>query len=133
MKPALAIGLALLAATPALGQGTGGGLAQLLTGSAWCSFTYNQRTGTSRQERVAFNRDGTLVQTSGAESYSSGRSGTVAGQSSGGKRGFWRVQGNVLHLSEDRVNWEAQPLAVTKNSAGYPIIKSEGKEYMQCR
>jgi len=133
MRIALAFVLALTTAAPALPQSAGGGLAQLLTSSAWCSFTYNQRTGTSRQERVAFARDGTLVQTSGAESYSSGRSGTVAGQSSGGKRGFWRVQGNVLHLSEDRVNWEGQSLAVTKNSAGYPIIKSEGKEYMQCK
>jgi len=133
MKSALAIALALVAAAPALAQGTRGGLAQLLTSSAWCSFTYNQRTGTSRQERVAFNRDGTLVQTSGAESYSSGRTGTVAGQSSGGKRGFWKVQAGRLHLSEDRAKWEPQTLAVTKNSSGYPIISSAGKEYMQCR
>jgi len=133
MRIALAFALALATAAPALAQSPGGGLAQLLTSSAWCSFTYNQRTGTSRQERVAFNRDGTLVQTSGAETHSSGRSGTVAGQHSGGSRGFWRVQGNVLHLSEDRAKWEPQPLVVTKNSNGYPIIKSEGKEYMQCK
>lgn len=133
MRIALAFAFALATAAPALAQGTGGSLAQLLTSSPWCSFTYNQRTGTSRQERVAFARDGTFVQTSGAETYSSGRSGTVAGQHSGGSRGFWRVQGSVLHLSEDRVNWEPQPLAVTRNSAGYPIIKSEGKEFMQCR
>ena len=38
----------------------------------------------------------------------------------------------MLHLSQDGMNWTPQQLQVTQNSNGYPIIKSGGKEYMQC-
>jgi hypothetical protein len=60
-------------------------LSQLLTRNAWCGFTYNQRSGASTRERVVFHGNGRVVQESGAETYSSGRSGTVAGQYGGGK------------------------------------------------
>jgi hypothetical protein len=106
---------------------------QFLTANAWCSFTYNQRSGTSTRERVVFRPDGTLTQQGGAETYSSGRSGTVAGQHASGSQGRWRVRGGQLELSADGAKWTAQPLEVTKNSNGYPIIKSGGKEYMVCQ
>ena len=108
-------------------------LTELLTRTPWCGFTYNQRTGTSTRERVVFGRDGRVTQSSGGETYSSGPSGTVAGQSSGGNQGRWKVSGGMLQLSQDGTQWTPQPLAVTQNSNGYPIIKSGGKEYMQCR
>ncbi len=107
-------------------------LSQFLTRNAWCGFTYNQRSGTSTSERVVFHANGVVTQQSGRETYSSGPSGTVAGQYGGGKQGRWKVQDNVLHLSEDGFNWEPQPLQITQNSNGYPIIKSGGKEYMIC-
>jgi len=107
--------------------------AQFLTANPWCSFTYNQRSGTSTRERVVFRRDGTVSQQGGAETYSSGRSGTVAGQHASGNQGRWRVRGGQLELSADGANWAPQPLEVTKNSNGYPIIKSGGKEYMVCQ
>jgi hypothetical protein len=106
---------------------------QFLTANPWCSFTYNQRSGTSTRERVVFRADGTLTQQGGAETYSSGRSGTVAGQHSSGNQGRWRVRGGQLELSADGAKWTQQPLEVTKNSNGYPIIKSGGKEYMVCQ
>jgi hypothetical protein len=106
---------------------------QFLTANPWCSFTYNQRSGTSTRERVVFGRDGTVTQQGGAETYSSGRSGTVAGQHTSGNQGRWRVQGGNLELSADGTNWTPQPLQVTRNSNGYPIIKSGGKEYMVCQ
>jgi hypothetical protein len=107
-------------------------LSQFLTRNAWCGFTYNQRSGTSTRERVVFHGGGLVVQESGAETYSSGRSGTVAGQYGGGKQGRWKVDNGVLHLSEDGFNWTPQQLQVTQNSNGYPILKSGGKEYMVC-
>lgn len=107
-------------------------LSQFLTRNAWCGFTYNQRTGTSTRERVVFHGDGVVVQQSGAETYTSGRSGTVAGQYGGGKQGRWKVENGQLQLSEDGLNWAPQALQVTQNSNGYPIIKSGGKEYMVC-
>lgn len=106
---------------------------QFLTANAWCSFTYNQRTGTSTRERVVFRGDGTVSQQGGAETYSSGTSGTVAGQHASGNQGRWRVQGGMLQLSSDGTNWNPQPLQVTQNSNGYPIIKSGSKEYMICK
>jgi hypothetical protein len=108
-------------------------LAQFLTRNPWCGFTYNQHTGTSTSERVVFYGNGTVVQTSGRETYNSGPNGTVAGQHGGGQQGRWKVANGVLHLSQDGVNWSPQPLQVTQNSNGYPIIKSDGKEYMVCR
>ena len=107
-------------------------LSQFLTRNPWCGFTYNQRTGTSTRERVVFHGNGLVVQESGAETYSSGRSGTVAGQYGVGKQGRWKVDNGLLHLSEDGLNWTPQPLQVTQNSNGYPILKSGGKEYMVC-
>jgi hypothetical protein len=106
---------------------------QFLTANPWCSFTYNQRSGTSTRERVVFRPDGTVSQQGGAETYSSGRNGTVAGQHASGNQGRWRVRGGQLELSADGAKWTAQPLEVTKNSNGYPIIKSGGKEYMVCQ
>ena len=108
-------------------------LSQLLISSPWCSFTYNQTSGASRSERVVFHPNGVVASGSNAESYSSGPSGSVAGQTRGGDQGRWRVQSGVLHLSKDGANWEPQNLQVTRNSNGYPIIKSGKKEYSQCR
>ena len=44
----------------------------------------------------------------------------------------WKVAEGMLHLSPDGMSWTPQQLQVTQNSNGYPIIKSGGKEYMQC-
>lgn len=119
------------AAAPA---GSGGDpLSQVLTRNPWCAFSYNKNTGTSRTERVVFHPNGTLQQTSGAETYNSGPAGSVAGQHRGGSQGRWKVANGMLHLSEDGSTWTPQPLQVTQNSNGYPIIKSEGKEYMVCK
>jgi hypothetical protein len=107
-------------------------LAQFLMSSRWCNFTYSQTSGTSHTERVQYFPNGTVVQSSGGETYNSGANGTVAGQSSGGRRGMWRVQGGVLMLSEDGQNWSPQPLQVTRNSNGYPIVNASGREYTQC-
>jgi hypothetical protein len=134
-------------AQPGMGQpggaGAGGGgvagngpqdrqLAQLLLSSRWCHFTYSQTSGTSNTERAQFFPDGNVVQSSGAETYNSGSNGTVAGQSSGGERGMWRVQNGMLMLSQDGANWTPTQLQVTRNSNGYPIVTSGGKEYSQC-
>jgi hypothetical protein len=120
-------------ASPAPATGTDGQLTQLLTRTPWCSFAYNQRSGTTSRERVVFGRDGLVTQASGTETYSSGPAGSVAGQRGGGNQGRWKVQGGMLQLSQDGASWTPQPLQVTQNSNGYPIIKSGGKEYMQCR
>ena len=107
-------------------------LAALLTRNAWCGFTYNQHTGTSTSERVVFNPNGLVMRSSGAQTYNSGPAGSVAGQYGNAERGRWKVSNGILHLSQDGMNWTPQPLQVTQNSNGYPIIKSGGKEYMQC-
>ena len=109
-----------------------GQLTQLLTRNAWCGFTYNQHSGTSTRERVVFNGNGTVLRNSGAETYNSGPAGSVAGQSSNANQARWKVAEGMLHLSQDGMNWAPQQLQVTQNSNGYPIIKSGGKEYMQC-
>ena len=108
-------------------------LGEFLTRNAWCGFTFNQRSGTSSTERIVFYVNGMVSQTSGSETYNSGPAGSVAGQHSGGKQGRWKVADGMLHLSPDGVNWQPQPLQVTQNSNGHPIVKAGGKEYMVCR
>ena len=112
--------------------GTDGQLTALLTRNAWCGFTYNQHTGTSTNERVVFSPNGQVSRSSGAQTYNSGSAGSVAGQSSNAAQARWKVANGMLHVSQDGTNWTPQPLQVTQNSNGYPIIKSGGKEYMQC-
>jgi hypothetical protein len=124
-------GSAAKAEKPAAGGGDGA-LTTLLTRNAWCGFTYNQHSGTSTSERVVFGRDGMVSRSSGAQTYNSGAAGSVAGQYGNAERGRWKVANGMLHLSADGTNWTPQPLQVTQNSNGYPIIKSGGKEYMQC-
>jgi len=118
-------------AAPAAG-GQDGQISQFLTRNAWCGFTYNKNTGTSTKERVVFYSNGTVARTSGAETYNSGPAGSVAGQSGNANQGRWKVANGMLHLSQDGTNWTPQPLQVTQNSNGSPIIKSNGKEYMVC-
>ncbi|MFI5208322.1 MAG: hypothetical protein ACHQX4_09915, partial [Gemmatimonadales bacterium] len=107
-------------------------LGQLLLSSRWCAFSYSQTSGASHTERVQFFPNGTVSQNTGGETYSSGRNGTVAGQSRGGMSGMWRIQGGMLVLSQDGQTWTPQPIQVTRNSSGYPIVHSGGKEYSQC-
>ena len=113
-------------------SGTDGQLTALLTRNAWCGFTYNQHTGTSTSERVVFAANGMVSRSSGAQTYSSGPAGSVAGQSANSDRARWKVANGMLHLSQDGANWSPQPLQVSQNSNGSPIIKSGGKEYMVC-
>jgi hypothetical protein len=112
--------------------GQDGQISQFLTRNAWCGFTYNKNTGSSTTERVVFYGNGTVARNSGAQTYNSGPAGSVAGQYGSGNQGRWKVADGMLHLSQDGMNWTPQPLQVTQNSNGSPIIKSSGKEYMQC-
>jgi hypothetical protein len=114
-------------------SGTDAQLTAFLTRNAWCGFTYNQHSGTSTSERVVFMANGLVTRNSGAQTYSSGPAGSVAGQSANANQARWKVANGMLHLSQDGMNWAPQQLQVTQNSNGSPIIKSGGKEYMQCR
>lgn len=107
-------------------------ITQLMVRSAWCSFSYSQTSGASSTERVTFRPDGTGSISSGAETYWSGASGTVAGQSSDAGAFRWHVRGGVLNTTTDGVTWQQYPLQITTNSSGYPIVTSGGKEYTMC-
>jgi hypothetical protein len=107
-------------------------ISQLLLRTAWCYFSYSQTSGTTRTERVVFRPDGSGAQSTGGETYSSGANGTVAGQSQGGQPFQWRVQGGNLLVSADGMQWDTQPLRITQNSSGSPIVTAGGKEYAVC-
>jgi hypothetical protein len=106
---------------------------QLLLSRAWCSFSYSQTSGTSRTTRAVFRPDGILSFGSGAETYSSGAGGTVAGQH--GANGFmrWQVVNGRLYVDEGGgLGPQDVNMTITLNSSGYPIIKAAGKEYSGC-
>jgi hypothetical protein len=118
---------------PAAASGADRQIREFLTANAWCSFSFNQRSGASSRSRIVFHGNGTVVQSSNRETYSSGPAGSVAGQYGGGDQGYWKVTNGMLHMSRDNVSWQPMPLEVTRNSNGSPIVKSGGVEYMVCR
>ncbi len=134
------------AAPPAPGSTARGGvsgasgpdrqLAQLLTSSAWCSFSYSgagagSSSGTTSTERVVFRADGSGTRTSGRESYYANPDGSAYGSNLGGGAFRWRVAGGALAVS-DETGESRLPLAVSRNANGYPIITANGKEYSMC-
>lgn len=110
-------------------------LEQLLLSSAWCSFKYNQHTGTSNTTRYQFFNNGTYSNSGRGETYNSGRYGTVAGQHDSGGGGRWAVRNGLLYVSSPPERPDLQPakVSVTRNSSGYPILNAEGVEYSMCK
>ena len=104
---------------------------QVLTGSAWCSFTYSKVSGTSTTRRVVFRRDGIMTVNGGAETYSSGYGGTVAGQSSSSNALRWKLENMRLFL-DDGSGYQDIGLSATRNSNGYVILQAQGREYSMC-
>ncbi len=107
-------------------------LSTLLLSSSWCSFSYNKFSGASHQERVSFRSNGSWDSGARAESYSSGAAGTVAGQTDSSSGGRWQVKGSSLLMSRGGAPLEDTGLSVTRNSNGYPILNTGGKEYSSC-
>ena len=105
---------------------------ELLLSSAWCTFSYNKVSGASRSKRVTFSPNGSWSMGGRAESYSSGRAGSVAGQTDSGGGGQWRVQNGELFMSEGGQLEHVQTV-LRRNSNGYPVIVADGIEYSQCR
>jgi hypothetical protein len=107
---------------------------QLLTGSAWCSFTYNKVSGTSTTRRVVFQADGLMLVSGGAETYSSGTGGVVAGQSNSSGAMRWRLENLRLYIDpNDGRGFQDVGLSATRNSSGAVILNSLGREYSMCR
>lgn len=93
---------------------------------------YSQAMGATTTERVVFSRDGRVVSRTQRESAVNNSEGSYYGNSTDGEQGFWRVQNGNLMLSADGMNFQPAPITVTRNSNGYPIITTGGKEYNQC-
>lgn len=110
----------------------GGMSNNLLLSSAWCSFSYNKISGTTKTTRARFNANGTYGFGNQRESQSSGQYGSVYGQSGGGGGGRWQVQGGELYMGEGGGPLEPVQTTLKRNSNGYPIIVADGVEYMQC-
>jgi len=120
---------------PAAGAtGVDAQLSALLSSSAWCSFSYNQYTGSSSTSRYTFSSNGTFSTGGRNETYNSGDAGTVAGQydSSGG--GQWKIQNSRLYISSADTGYQFVDVnaSLTQNSNGYPIITVGGTEFSQC-
>lgn len=107
---------------------------QILTSSAWCSFSYNSVTGSSKSSRVVFHSNGIMSINSGSETYSKGYAGTYAGQSQGGVRMKWKLENLRMYIDQGDGNGFVDiGLEATTNSNGYPILHAGGKEYSMCK
>lgn len=127
----LLLPVGLLAGISAVAQA--GGLSEkLLLSSAWCSFSYNKISGTTKTARARFYANGTYGFGNQRESQSSGPYGSVYGQGSGGGSGRWQVRGGELYMGEGGGPLELVQTALKRNSNGYPIIVADGVEYARC-
>lgn len=107
---------------------------RVLTSSAWCSFTYNQTTGTSTTRRVVFRPDGTMNMNDGRETYSKGYGGTVAGQSNSAGTMQWKLENLKLFVDQrDGSGFQDIGVTATQNSNGYVILHAAGREYSMCK
>ena len=84
----LLVPAAILASVSVTAQ-AGGLSSQLLLSSAWCSFSYNKISGTTKTTRARFYSNGTYGFGNQRESQSSGQYGSVYGQNNGGSGGRW--------------------------------------------
>ncbi|UPT74834.1 MAG: hypothetical protein M0D55_03720 [Elusimicrobiota bacterium] len=107
-------------------------LSTMLTGSAWCWMRYNKIAGTTKQERVVFDRSGAWGSGARGETYSSGMHGTAYGQTDSSSGGRWSVKGKSLLMSEGGGALEDVGLSVSYNSNGHPLLNVAGKEYYSC-
>nr|WP_295786257.1 hypothetical protein [Rhodoferax sp.] len=106
---------------------------QVLTANAWCSFSYNKVSSASHTRRVVFKADGMVYTTGGGETYSSGRNGTVSSQSSSRQAARWKVYEQRVYADPmDGTGFQDLEVTATRNSNGYLILKSDGREYSMC-
>jgi hypothetical protein len=115
-------------------------IANLLTSTAWCSFSYSGSTtytgtsgGTTRTSRAVFRPDGLVTELKNGETVNSGSAGSAYGSNSNGQQARWKIENGQLMLSANGVQWARQTMKIDKNSNGYPIITTGGKEYMMCK
>lgn len=134
------------AAAPAPPQGSAQDqqLRTFLLSSPWCSFSYNQTTGTSKSSRNVFlangilmigtNREGGTVNQNGGGNVDlgGGATGSYYNQSQGGQQARWQVQDGQLYLDTGQ-GMQLVAMQITRNSNGYPIITASGIEYSQCQ
>jgi hypothetical protein len=107
---------------------------QVLTSTAWCSFTYNRISGTSTTQKVIFRTDGVMLVSGGAETYSSGSGGVVSGQSSSHGAMRWKLENLRMFVDpNDGRGFQDVGLTATRNSNGAVILNSLGREYSMCR
>jgi hypothetical protein len=107
---------------------------QVLTSSAWCSFTYNKISGASSTRKVIFRPNGVMTIQGGAETYSSGSGGSYAGQSSNARSLQWKLENQRLYVNQgDGAGFQDVGLSATTNSSGALILSADGREYMACR
>jgi hypothetical protein len=107
---------------------------RVLTSTAWCSFTYNQTTGTSTTRRVVFRPDGTMNMNDGRETYSKGYGGTVAGQSNSAGTMRWKLENLKLFVDQkDGNGFQDIGVTASQNSNGYVILHAAGREYSMCK
>ena len=106
-------------------------ISQALLSTSWCSFSYNQTTGYSRNQRATFQASGILHVSTGAEGGSSGQAGSVHGQSQAGDSYRWAIRGGRLILTGEE---GAQDLALDekRSSSGGFILLVDGQEWTPC-
>ena len=106
-------------------------IAQALTSTSWCSFSYNQTSGYSRSQRATFQPSGILTVATRSEGGSSGPAGSVYSQSDGGDTYRWEVRGGRLGLANEE-GVEDFTLDESRTSSGGFVLLVDGQEWTPC-
>ncbi len=106
-------------------------ISQALTSTSWCSFSYNQTSGYSRNQRATFQSSGILTVATRGEGGSSGPAGSVYSQSDGGDTYRWEVRGGRLILANEE-GVQDFTLDESRTSSGAFVLLVDGQEWTPC-
>ncbi len=106
---------------------------QASTTHAFCGFTYNKTTGTSREMVLRFMPDGTMVHQTKTERSGNNSAGSYGVVTAGGDRYCWKYGGGVMTWSSDGANYTQFVTKVEDNGNGVIFVTTKLGEYKACQ
>ena len=100
----------------------------LLTGSAWCSYTYDKIKATSATRKLVFMPDGVLKINEASETFGAARSG---GQSNTARAALWKMKRKRVY-ADHGAGYRDTGLSVSPKPGGSTVLRLEGREYSKC-
>jgi hypothetical protein len=106
---------------------------QAVTTHAFCGFTYNKTTGTSREMVLRFMPDGLLVHQTKTERSGNTSAGSYGVVTAGGDKYCWKYGSGAMLWSSDGANYTPFVSKVEDNGNGVVFFQTRLGEYKACQ